>query len=76
MCGFSKPKVPAAPEVAPIPLAPPVVAPIEADTASKTAGDEERRRRKAASGRSDTILTSGLGAAGQAMVGGNKLLGE
>ena len=61
---------------APTPLPPAIVAPIEADTSAKNAGDEERRRRQAASGRSDTVLTSGLGAEGQAKTGGKKLLGE
>ncbi|UQZ90846.1 hypothetical protein C4J81_17175 [Deltaproteobacteria bacterium Smac51] len=75
MCS-SKPKAPKAPVYNPAPVAPTVVAPIEADTSSQSAGDEERRRRKAASGRSDTILTSGAGVSGQASTGGKKLLGE
>ena len=74
MCmGGGKPQAP--PAMQPTPVPPVVVAPLEADTASKSAGDEARRQARAASGRSDTILTSGLGAAGQAQTGGKKLLG-
>ncbi len=65
-----------APKVKPAPVAPPIVAPIEAEQNSQGAADAERRRRQAASGRSDTILTKGLGLQGQAQVGGKKLLGE
>ena len=70
MCGgggapsISVPKAP--------PALPQIVAPIEANTEAKVAGDEERRRRAAASGRSDTILTSGLGLMSQAITGGGK----
>ncbi len=71
MCGGGK-----APKVKPAPVAPAVVAPIEADTSAKSAGDEERRRRLAASGRGDTVLTGGLGVTGQARTGGKRLLGE
>ncbi len=75
MCGGggSKPK---APKVEPAPVAPAIVAPIEADASVQEASDQERKRRKAASGRSDTILTRGLGVAGDAATGGKKLLGE
>lgn len=71
MCGGggSKPKTPKA-----APTAPPIVAPIDADADAKKAGDDERRKRRAAYGRSDTILTGGL--SGQATTGGKKLLGE
>lgn len=75
MCmGGSSPK---APEVKAAPVAPAIVAPIEADASSKSAFDEERKRRQAASGRSDTILTRGMGGdSSQAQMGGKKLLGE
>ena len=65
-----------APKVEKAPVAPSIVTPIEADTTAATAGDLERRRALAASGRSDTILTSGLGDTSRARVGGKKLLGE
>ena len=74
MC-MSKPKPPPTPQVQPTPVPPVIVAPMEADTATKSAGDEARRQARAASGRSDTVLTSGLGATGQAEIGGKKLLG-
>ncbi|WP_245791001.1 hypothetical protein [Desulfovibrio litoralis] len=67
---------PSMPEVAPAPTPPPVVAPISADQDAARAGDNERKRRLAASGRSDTILTGGLGDTGTATAGGKKLLGE
>lgn len=54
----------------------PIVAPIEADESSQSASDAERKRRQAASGRSDTILTKGLGVQDAAQTGGKKLLGE
>jgi len=69
MCSSSPPKP------APAPAVPQMVAPIEADTGAESAGSDERRRRKAASGRSETILTSGLGVQGQAVTGGKKTLG-
>ena len=65
-----------APKVKETPVAPAIVAPIEADTGAANAADQERKRRQAASGRSDTILTRGLGLEGQAQTGGKKLLGE
>ncbi len=64
---------PVAPKLAPV--APAVVAPIEADSTAKAAGDDERRRRQAASGRSDTNLTGGLGITDKAQTGGKTLLG-
>lgn len=64
------------PEVKAAPVAPAVVAPIEADASSQSAADAERKRRQAASGRSDTILTQGMGDTSQAQTGGKKLLGE
>ena len=74
MC-MSKPPPPPPPPPQPTPVPPVLVAPMEADTASKTASDDARRQARAASGRSDTILTSGLGATGEAETGGKKLLG-
>ena len=73
MCGGGGGK---APKVEKAPVAPAIVAPIEADTSAAAAGDLERKRRKAATGRSDTILTGSAGDASQAQVGGKKLLGE
>ena len=64
------------PKVKKAPVAPSIVAPIEADTSAKSAGDLERKRRQAASGRSDTILTGSMGDTSQANTGGKKLLGE
>ena len=64
------------PKVEKAPMAPSIVAPIEANADSKRAGDLERKRRQAASGRSDTILTGSMGDTSQAQVGGKKLLGE
>ena len=74
MCGVggSKPK---APVVQAAPIAPPVAPPIDADQDAKKAGDDARKKRLAALGRSDTILTGGLGVAGPAETGGKKLLG-
>lgn len=65
-----------APKVKPAPVAPPIVAPIEAEQNSQGAADAERKRRQAASGRSDTILTRGMGVQDAAQTGGKKLLGE
>lgn len=65
-----------APKVQPTPVAPAIVAPIEADGTAATAADQERKRRQAAAGRSDTILTGSMGDASKAAVGGKKLLGE
>lgn len=65
-----------APEVKAAPMAPAIVAPIEADSSSQSASDAERKRRQAASGRSDTILTRGMGDTSQIQTGGKKLLGE
>ena len=64
------------PEVKKAPVAPAIVAPMEADPGAASAADQERKRRQAASGRSDTILTRGLGVQGEARTGGKKLLGE
>jgi len=49
---------------------------MEAEQSSQSAADQERRRRQAASGRSDTILTRGLGVQGEAQTGGKQLLGQ
>lgn len=65
-----------APKATPTPVAPAIVAPIEADSSSQSAADAERKRRQAASGRSDTILTRGLGVQDAALTGGKRLLGE
>ena len=73
MCGSNKPK---SPTVKPAPTAPPIVAPIDADADAKAAGDEERRKRQAASGRSSTILTGGLGDTSAPSTGKKRLLGE
>ena len=74
MCAGSKPKMST---ITPTPVAPPIVAPMDADQEVKKAGDEERRRRMAATGRSDTILTGGLGDTGYTASGGRKkLLGQ
>ena len=65
-----------APQVKPAPLAPAIVAPMDAEPSSASASDQERKRRQAASGRSDTILTRGLGVpGGDVATGGKKLLG-
>ena len=72
MCGGS----PKTPKITPAPTPPPVVAPIDADQDAKRAGDDERRRRQAATGRSDTILTGALGDTGQNDTGKKKLLGQ
>ena len=58
------------------PTAAPIVAPLEADETARAAGDAERRRRQAAAGRSQTILTGGLGVQGSAPVTGKTLLGQ
>lgn len=64
------------PKIEETPVAPPIVAPMDADQEVKKAGDEERRRRMAATGRSDTILTSSLGSSGYSSAGGKTLLGQ
>ena len=64
------------PKIEETPVAPPIVAPMDADQEVKKAGDEERRRRMAATGRSDTILTGALGSSGYSNVGGKTLLGQ
>ena len=64
------------PKIEKTPVAPPIVAPMDADQEVKKAGDEERRRRMAATGRSDTILTSSLGSSGYSSAGGKTLLGQ
>ncbi|CAK7067632.1 MAG: hypothetical protein DELT_01719 [Desulfovibrio sp.] len=64
------------PKVEKAPVAPAIAAPIEADTSASSAGENERKRRQAASGRSDTILTGGSGDTSTPNVGTKKLLGE
>ncbi len=54
----------------------PIIAPIEADENSKYAGEQERRKRLAAAGRSSTILTGGLGDIRVAETGKKQLLGS
>ena len=49
---------------------------IAASAAQNRAGDLERKRRQAASGRSDTILTGSMGDASTAQTGGKQLLGQ
>ena len=75
MC-MNKPKVPDMPKPTPPPPVPVIAAPIEADTSVQSAGDDERRRRAAATGKDKTILTSGQGATGQAQTGNKTKLGE
>ncbi len=70
MCMGSAPKAPK-----PLPAAPPVSAPIEADQDVKSAGREERRRLAAAFGRTDTVLTGGEGDMTVAVTGKKKLGG-
>ena len=65
-----------APQVKPSPVAPAIVAPMDAEPGSQSASDQERKRRQAAGGRSDTILTRGLGVPDEAGTGGKRLLGE
>lgn len=74
MCGGKKPKTKPMPE--PAPVAAPIISTIEADETVKKAGDEERKRRRAAYGRSDTILTGGSGVNGLAHTSGKQLLGQ
>jgi hypothetical protein len=73
MCGGGSGSTP---EVKKAPVAPAIVAPIEAEPSANAAADQERKRRQAASGRSDTILTRGLGVKDAANTGGKRLLGE
>ncbi|MDR3176023.1 MAG: hypothetical protein LBU06_05775 [Desulfovibrio sp.] len=61
------------PEVKRAPVAPAVVRPIEANASAQSAAEDEKRRRQAASGRSDTILTGGTGLASEARTGKKKL---
>ncbi|EPM9380736.1 hypothetical protein ACTT3K_003740 [Klebsiella aerogenes] len=67
MCIGSKPSVPAAPEVQ--------AAPQEQDQAVVDSRDEETRRR-AAAGRSSTLLTSAQGDTSTANTSGKTLLGQ
>ena len=72
MCGGSKPSTPT---YTPPPPAPAIIAPMEADAATRSAGDLERKKRLAASGRSDTLYTAGLDL-GTASAGRKTLGGE
>lgn len=75
MAGGGSKKSKPAPAPAPVVVAPPIVAPIEADGTSGGAADNERKRRQAATGRSDTIMTRGEGLAGRVNVAARQLLG-
>lgn len=70
MClAASPPSPPPAPPALPAPPAP-------EDPGVLEAAREERRRQRLAAGRQSTILTSGLGAGGQAPVQRKTLLGQ
>ena len=69
-------KTPSIPKPTPPPPVPVIAAPIEADTSVRSAGDDERRRRAAATGQGKTVLTSGQGATGEAVTGNKTRLGE
>jgi hypothetical protein len=58
MCGFLAPK---APPVAAIPEAPQSTAAQESDPAVQQSRDEARKRRQAAAGANDTLVTGGQG---------------
>lgn len=68
---FSSAKMPKVEQTA----APILTNPIEAETSAADASDLERKRRKAAAGRSDTILTSGMGLTSSATTGLKRTLG-
>ena len=67
--------VPAPPEIS-VEQPPAVAMPIEADVSTQSAALEARRRRLAATGRSDTVLTGGSGLTSTASTGGKYLLGQ
>ena len=69
--GGKKPKVPTLPTTPPPPEAPTAV-----DEGVRKAGDDARRQRAAATGRSDTILTGGSGLATGAQTQKKTLLGQ
>jgi hypothetical protein len=73
MCGGSKPKTP---KVTSAPVSAPIIPAMEADLAARSSGDEERRKRRMAYGRSDTILTGGLGETGTVRTAAKRLLGQ
>jgi hypothetical protein len=73
---FGGGSVPSAPAPVPAPAIPTLTAPIEADASSARAAEDERKRRAAASGRSDTVLTSGTGLTNPAQTTGKTLLGQ
>ena len=75
MCGGSKPKMPKQ-TVTSAPVSAPIISTLEADTAARTSADEERKKRRMAYGRSDTILTGGLGETGVAKTATKQLLGQ
>lgn len=68
---FKRPSPPPLPQLPP----PPPPAPVIRDEPVQDAGAEERRRRRLASGRASTILTSGQGVTESANVGVKQLLG-
>lgn len=70
MC-MPKVNVPEAPPPPPPPPTPPTLV----DASVRQARDDEKRRAKAAYGRSGTVVTGGQGASGQANVGAPTLLG-
>lgn len=74
MCGGRKPKSKPI-TIEPAPMAAPIINTIEADETVRMAGDEERKRRRASYGRSDTILTGGLGIQEAPKTSGKQLLG-
>lgn len=69
--GGKKPKMPKIPEVPP-----PPEAPNQVDESVRQAGNDARRQRAAATGRSNTILTSGQGLADGAQTQKKTLLGQ
>lgn len=77
MCGFGGKSGGGAPTpVQAAAVSAPIIAPMEADESSKRAGEQERRKRLAAAGRSSTILTGGLGDVRMAETGKKQLLGS
>lgn len=81
MCGFSKPKAPAAIELpTPDPVPEPVIttqaSPQVQDAAVTQKRDDERKRRRAASAANDTLVTGGQGVQNNAPTGGKQLFGQ
>jgi hypothetical protein len=67
---------PSTPEVKPAAVAPSIVSPIEADSSAASAGEQERKRARAASGRSDTVLTGAMGDTSEVKTCSKQLLGQ